>query len=437
MVGRDGWNRSPQLVAYLAWGDGDHDLSSYDAAEPSFGGRRDSAAGRSLRPLPVLRVCGGVLVGGLDAPGAARRRYGLIEAGDGSLSVVVDSDVAPDSVVVDLAVDPSGGIYLLEFQYAKIPTNRLRRLDREGRSSWSRSGPVDQVRTDPDQLRGAYAGLQVTGDGTLWLIPAATSAGLATIDPGTGRTTTVVPLDDDVARPVVSSAGIAYYARITDHDVAMPRPQLAGTDLTTGQTSLVDCSDVPLLDLAGVDSHGDVYARTQAGVTSLDPAGRVRAELQLAGVVVDPADGSITLAEPMTQQAGLRVTRHDDDGSSRQWIFGPEGTLDVGRSVLVQADPEADLFVFQVGGSSRQAGRLVPLHGDGSAAGPVLEGAEAAAELYRSESRFDPRTIQVDADGTVYVPVADPRGCSILAWRRGDVAHWSQASVPSAERNSP
>ncbi|MGY4644537.1 hypothetical protein [Cellulomonas sp. URHB0016] len=428
---------SPRLVTHLGWGSGERDLTLRDVGEPSLGDMLDSPSGRALRPLPPVRagLDGSIVVLLDEDPAQASRRVLVVDPRDGSSAVVVDVD-GGGSVVVDLAPDGEGGVHLLEFVLGDTDaTNRLRRIDAQGRTLWSRSGPVDHRTTDPEHLRGVFVRLQVATD-ALWVLPRATSAGLARLDPATARTVQVRPLPADVATPVVSASGVAYYA-LVEAGTGWPHPRLAATDLASGETSVVDCGEVPLLDLAGVDPDGRVYARTARGVLRLRPDGAHDADLRVAGVVVGPGGSPVTVAEPggspgapgptgVVHAGGptgaasaanapgaastVRVTQHGADGARSWSVPVPDRT-----AVLVDVEP-GPRFTFQVGGSRREPGQIMVLAEDGSGTGPSLTGDDAAAELFRTESRTDPATYQVAPDGTVLVTVTGPHGYSVLAW---------------------
>jgi hypothetical protein len=112
---------------------------------------------------------------------------------------------------------------------------------------------VDFHHTDPYRLVGVYTGLHHAGDGPLWLVAKATTAGLTAIDPADGRTLAIKRFDADISNLVVSAADQAIYARMVEYQ-RQRALVLATTDLHTGRTTLGEPASVPLLDLAGTDS---------------------------------------------------------------------------------------------------------------------------------------------------------------------------------------
>ncbi len=413
----DDLEMGPSVVARLSWGAGELDVPRRDVAEPALGNRADSRGGRPLRPLPRLRPDRSARLTVLvDDDPAVALRFVVIDR-VGTRSLLLDSAPPPPGgrAVVDFVPDGSGGVFLLEFVLNSEPTNQLRYIDSSGRTLWSRTGPVDHRNSDPAGLRGVFLSLHLTDEGGLWLVPRLTSSGLAEFDSATGDLVGTRSMDLDVANPIVSAQGRAYYGRMADADSGHRYPLLAVLDLSSGQTSYVDYGPVPLLHLAGVDRQGRVLARTRDGVRCLYPDGTTRTLLRVAGVVVAPANGPVIIADPMNPETRTVAVSEFGAEGRRRWLVPIDTTAATGEHVLVAVD-EGPVFVFQADGSEREPGQLLFLDAQGSQTRPSLTGDQAAAELDRRESRTDPAQFVVDDRGAVYLPVSDPHGYSVLCW---------------------
>jgi hypothetical protein len=308
-----------------------------------------------------------------------------------TLVVRADTD-AVGRHVVDFQPDGDGGLHLLEFLEDRGGAwlNRLRHVDATGATTWSRQGALDFQRTDPRRLVGVYTRLHRTRE-SLWLVPKATTAGLADIDPADGRTLAVVPLDADLANLVISAADQAIYALLVGSEIV-----LATTDLRTGRTALGEPAPVPLLDLAGTDSEGRVYARTPSGVAVLDPAGTAIAELTLCGAVTEQERLFVAYDGPVVEYGATGAPEHT-------WSLPGTGAV----LVAVQEGPR---FVFHPGPESR----LVTRAADGRPVAELDDPEAVARELERVGSRMDLRLSAVTPDGAVLVPFSEPGGHRLL-----------------------
>jgi hypothetical protein len=332
-------------------------------------------------------------------------------------------EVSPDAAglegwrVVDFRPGPDGGVHLLEFleNAGGDWLNRLRHVNSAGATTWSRQGEVDFQNTAPDRLAGVYTGLHQGGDGRLWLVPKATTAGLAAIAPSDGRTLAVARLDADISNLVVSADDQAVYARMVERQGERALV-LATTDLRTGRTTLGEPASVPLLDLAGTDARGRVYARTPGGVAVLDPAGRPLGRLHPCGAVITPGTERLVTAYG-DRPDRLTLVEHDGSGApGRTWSIPLDavlGTRESGpvRLVSVQEGPR---FVFHITGTEYLPGRLVTTTADGRPLAEEDDPDAVSRELARVESRIDLTQSAVTPDGAVLLPFSDPEGYRVL-----------------------
>jgi hypothetical protein len=350
---------------------------------------------RSGRPVFPPRIgADGTLAVLADAKADVQTSRFLI--GGRTLTVGADAEAAGRHVI-DFQPDGDGGLHLLEFLEDTDGAwlNRLRHVDSTGATTWSRQGAMDFRDTDPLRLAGVYTRLHRTPE-KLWLVPKATTAGLAAIGPADGRTLAVAPLDVDIANLVVSATDQAIYARLIEDDIV-----LATTDLRTGRTTAGGPASVPLLNLAGTDAQGQVYARTPSGVAVLDPAGNTLGELALCGAVTEKE-------RLIVAYDGLVLVAYDATGAPRRtWSLPGTGEDTRAELVAVQEGPR---FVFHIVPESR----LVTRAADGRLVAELDDPEAVARELERIESRTDLRLSAVTPDGAVLVPFTEPGGYRLL-----------------------
>jgi hypothetical protein len=400
-----------RVVLSAAWGESPPNVA-LRPVPARLSGRGDPMPVRPLRPLFPLRVgADGALAVLSDMEESLRTRRFLHLSRHGALQAV---QVGPDVAgltgwrVVDFRPAPGGGLVLLEFleNGAGEWTNRLRLVDLAGVTTWSRQGEVDFRETDPHRLIGSYTGLQQAGDGPLWLVPKATTAGLAAIDPADGRTVTTVPLDADISNLVVSAAGQAAYARMVLRD-GTRTIVLATTDLKTGEISLGESASVPLLNLAGTDSQGRVYARTPDGMAALDPVGRVLWRFYPCGAVVSDHRMFIACG---TDHDRLMILEYEASRVVRTRPIAL-GAAD-GEVVRLVAVEDGPRFVFHVTANENRLGRVITTDGEGHTL--TVDDEPDPHLLAGIESRIGVAQSIPASDGAVLLPLTDDGGYRVL-----------------------
>lgn len=408
--------RAARVVLAAGWGERSTDVPLRPVRRLSLSGRPEPSPARSVRPVFPVRigVDGALAVPAHTEEGLETRRFLHQRVGGPVRALEVGSD-AEDLTgwrVVDFSPDAGGGIHLLELleRAGGAWLNRLRHVNAGGVTTWSRQGAVDFQHTDPHHLVGVYTSLHQMSDGRLWVVPRATTAGLVAVEPADGRTLAVARLDADISNLVVSPADQAIYARMVQRGGERVLV-LATTDLRTGRTTFGEPASVPLLDLAGTDSRGRVYARTPDGVAALDPAGRVLWRPRPCGVVAVAAHLIVAYA---TDPDRLTLVEYDADGVPRRTWPVPLGFTREEGTVRLVGVRDALGFVFHVTADLHRPGRLVTTAADGH---PLVEDDDPAAvsrDLAAVESRIDLTQAAVTPDGAVLLPFSDPGGYRIL-----------------------
>ena len=412
---------SATVIFTAAWGDGVTEVPLRPVPGPPLTGIRERLASRPLRPVfPVRAGLYGDLVVLADTEDDLEKRRFLHRPPEGPtrlLQVGVDStERLTGWRVMDFRPDSGGGLHLLEFLDAGENGwfNRLRHVTSAGVTTWSRQGSVDFRNTETGQLIGVYTTLQQTGDGRLWVVPRATTAGLAAIDPVDGTTLSITPLPEDIANLVVSPSGSAFYALMVERH-GRRTVVLARTDLTNGRTTLGGTATVPLLDLCGADGQRRVHARTPDGIAGLDEAGHLLWRLRPRGAVIVPGTRRLIVAYAGETPEDVVVIEHDPDGTSgRRWALRLAGVEDV---TLVDVE-DGPRFVLHVDGSEQRPGRLIVVDPTGRTHAYDDDPDDVSAELVRRESRMDTALMAVTPDGAVLVPFSDPRGFGVVRFGR-------------------
>jgi hypothetical protein len=400
-----------EVISRLRWGEGREEVPLEWVTKPSFGGRTP----RPLRPVFAFRpdADGLLMMASLEDKPTPSRRFVRRHGGRANwLTVSADTDEPVRWYVLDFQPDGQDGIHLLEFIEPGDgrPMNRVRRVDGRGDTTWSRTGPAGPQGTDPAELGGLLSHLQRPTGGPLWVIPRKTSAGLLALDPKTGAAEAVPALDADFSNLVITPDDRAIYARTVEPEGDAP-PMLATTDLTTGRTDFTSVPDVPLLDLAGRDNSGRIYARTADGITRLTP----RWELRLHGAVLDPHTGRLTVAYGAGEPDRLLVADHQPSGAhDRTWPLHLRG-LSSSSATLIDIEP-GPRFVFHVDGSARQVGSLLTVDEHG-AVQPTDATDDVYEELPRRESRVDLADTAITGDGGILAPLSDPYGHSVVRFQ--------------------
>ncbi|OKI84540.1 hypothetical protein [Micromonospora sp. CB01531] len=387
-----------------------------------------SSTGLTARPLrPTFAVRPGffddcvVLAGEYDR---GRTRRFLRRTGDGQtrpLVVPAEVDRVAGWSIVDFTPTADGGIFLLEILHHDADrtqewVNRVRHIDRSGATLWSRSGPFDLHYTDPANLIGHYTGLQhPTTGGPLWIIPHATTAGIPALDPTTGDLHTMPRLDTNVRNLVITPTGHALYARMTE-DSGRRTQRLADTDLATGQTTFTAPDPpVPLINLAGLDYAGHLYARTGDGIARITPHWRVR----LHGAVHDPQTATTTIAHStVAHPQELLITEHqprqrpDGPHPSTTWQL-PTGHLPARSITLIDIEP-GPRFVLHLNGSLHTPGSITTLTPDGTIVSATGPDHDTARQLTDRENRLDLTQTVITTTGTILAPLANPHGYHLI-----------------------
>ncbi|MRW92209.1 hypothetical protein GJ699_19630 [Duganella sp. FT80W] len=375
------------------------------------------------RPLYALRVdpAGGVTLmyhtsadastvgfSVFDPQGKLAQRYGDIAAAG----------------VQDFQPDHEGGVYLLDIITAN-DGQRLQRLSRigvDGSLRWSMRHPMNPHRTELATLSGQFTRLCSPDRDQLYLLCSGPDIAIGKIDPESGALLSEYRWDDLSDTAIIDRAGRFYYSR---HDVnGDGRHALIVRD-PAGQTRTVLAPAVQeLTQLAGVDSEGRIYARTQAGIGVIAADGSTAALLSLNGAVLS-ADGSLTLARASEQLQLLD--------------FGADGQLR--NQHPLQAPPHAHFihqnasnYYFYGNESHRSGGDLTIIDRyDGAATNVNLRDKagqrvvcfrQANASLLPIASIMaTPRHWQLDGDGNIYLALADPRGFHVLKLTRLSCGH--------------
>ncbi|MCW2903491.1 MAG: hypothetical protein JWO67_5756 [Streptosporangiaceae bacterium] len=431
--------QAARVVLSARWGDGPEDAPPGEVRALLPASPMDPPP-RPLRPIFRPRAgAGGELAVLADVDDDLEdRRFLHRPAGRRARALMVTADTTVRLAgwrVVDFHPDGEGGLHLLEFLDDADGgwLNRLRHVDAAGATTWSRQGKVDFHHTEPDGLVGVYTGLHRTGDGRLWLVPRATTAGLLAIDPATGRTLSAARLDADIANLVISASDEAIYARMVERHGRRVQV-LARTDLKTGRTTLGEPATVPILDLAGVDHRGHVYSRTGDGIAALDPVGNPLWLLRPRGAVVVPDTGHVVIAYGGEAPDELLLVGHDRDGiPGPTWSLPLEAVLEgrTTKAVSLVGVQDGPRFVLHVGGSAAIPGRLVVVDAEGRTLAHEDDPESVSRELERRESRIDVTQSVVTSDGAILIPLSDPEGYRILCFERVDIASRPGAEAPS------
>ncbi|WP_329261626.1 hypothetical protein OG417_26615 [Actinoallomurus sp. NBC_01490] len=217
----------------------------------------------------------------------------------------------------------------------------------------------------------------------------------------------------DIANLVVSAADQAVYARMIERH-GQRSLVLATTDLRTGRTTLGEPASVPLLDLAGTDSRGRVYARTPDGVAALDPAGRTLWRLRPQGAVTVREKEHLVIAYG-DDPGRLTLVGYDAAGAPRRTSsVRLDPAVTENRTVRLVAVEEGDRFVFHVAMRERLPGRLITTTADGRLLADVDDPDAVARTLPAIESRIDLAMSAVTPEGAVLIPFSDVGGYRIL-----------------------
>jgi hypothetical protein len=320
--------------------------------------------------------------------------------------------------VVDYRPAPDGGILLLELLHhgdsIQQWENRIRRITPDGTTMWRRTGAFDLHYTDPAHLIGTYTGLQhPSPDGPLWVIPRATTTGICALDTATGHVTAAPRLDVDVANLIITPTCHALYARMTQ-DPEHRSPALADTDLTTGHTTLTRPDPpAPLIDLAGLDHAGHLYARTRDGIARINPHWRTR----LRGAVHDPNTATTTIAYGTDQPDQIVVAQHQpspdaDSSPTNTWNL-PTAHLNATSITLIDIEP-GPRFVLHLNGSLHTAGTITTITPEGTTVSITSSHDETTEQLIARENRFDITQTIITPTGVIVTPLANHHGYYLI-----------------------
>lgn len=394
-----------RIVLSAGWGDRLPNVPLRQVPYYEFG-YEEEVTGRPMRPVfPVQSGPDGGLAILADVEERPEIRQFLCLRPGGTpygIEVPLDAPGTTHWQIIRYRPDTAGGLHLLEFLLDADDRrlNRLRHIDAAGTTTWSRQGDLDFHHTDAAHLTGDLADLHHPTPGRLWLAPKATTTGLAAIDPATGQTTATVSLDADFRRLIVSPADEALYARMVVRE-GRRSIVLGRTDLATGEVTLGEPPNVPLQDLLGADTRRRVYARGPEDIAVLAPDGRLLRRLHPCGVV------RTTALYVAFQNAPGQFTVV---AAGQSWDLAIEAEDETVALVDVLDGPR---FVFHLTGAFHLPGRLVTVDPSGRTSTDD-DPDTVAAELNRTESRFDLSMAAITPDGALLIPFSDPTGHHIL-----------------------
>jgi hypothetical protein len=345
--------------------------------------------------------------------------------------IEVDLAGVVDWHILDFVSDRSGGIYVLEL-LGLADTRmgyRLRRLDQQGREVWSRHGRVNHQRLAFDDFEGKFDYLLANGS-SLYLPAVPPQQGIAGIDPASGQTTAVEEWDEPYDRVTLGPRDDVYYARLLVED-SQQRHVLIRRDLRSGGRQVIQPDIRYLLNLAGVDRSGCIYARQPNGIARLGPDGRLQWRQFVYGVVTRAASREVFVCNRCASSGDVveldvvRCGAGVPQGPVRTFKAPRSAVPDTGEPLRL-AGVDADFnWYFYAGESEHNGGTLFEFN-DNADLRSVRSLAESGANgdpsfdavnsrLFPIESETGPPDMfEVDERGNVYIPVSDAEGFKVV-----------------------
>ena len=423
-------NLTFEIVAKGPWGDGPNEIPFVLENYPLFG-YISSDQMRKIRASVRIRLSPQSFIHALaDAPlrtsgrGPVFIHHFNVEGKIIRKTPVLSMDL-PDTdelMILDYAVDAAGNSYLLERVHSMQSNqsiNRLRKIKPDGEIQWSRTGPVSDQEFDFNSLKGSFTKLLMDGRSRLYLPATHHTGAIAEIDPASGAVARVYTSDKFSNQVFMNDLGvISYILYFPDSNRrGIGRFNLANQRFTffVGGVELYGLLLYPF----GVDASSNVYVWNDSAIVRISPDGKTHEMAAFDNIVVRSSDDAIFSSRLLSgngRSSMVLVERHQPNGASmRRELQLPEdlSARYLGKGggwKLIHVDEQERYAIFG-GEEPGQAGTLLVY----SSHGDLEERITPPPDLLPIESTLENHSFwEVDAHGSVYLPVIAPQGFKVI-----------------------